>query len=99
MSIKLYTPIGITYQVFNINEYDITYNDLLKYIRLPKNELYDELDETKKIIYKVFIKTIIKLFNNKNNKEIKFDDEISCDNNEFIIVFSYEYYIHNLSEK
>ena len=46
---------------------------------------------------KVFIKTIINLFNYENSKEIKLDDEINCD--EFIIVFSYEYYTHYGEEK
>ena len=36
MLITLYTPIGIEYQKFTINENDITYGDLLKYINLPK---------------------------------------------------------------
>ena len=49
MLITLYTPIGIEYQKFTINETDITYGDLLKYINLPKNELYDELDDSNKI--------------------------------------------------
>ena len=66
MLITLYTPIGIEYQKFDINENDITYGDLIKYINLPKNELYDELDELNKsydMCHKVFIKKIINLFN------------------------------------
>jgi hypothetical protein len=49
MLITLYTSIGIIYQKFEITEHDIIYRDLIKYINLPKNELYDELDESKKI--------------------------------------------------
>ena len=97
MLITLYTPIGIVYQKFNINENDIIYDDLIKYINLPKNELYDELDNTKRILRKVFIKTIINLFTYENNKKIKLNDEILCDSNEFTIVFSYEYYIFHYS--
>jgi hypothetical protein len=93
MLITLYTPIGIVHQKFEITENDIIYNDLIKYIHLPKHELYDELDNTKGIRNKVFIKTIINLFTYENNKEIKLNDEIICDSNEFTIVFSYEYYI------
>jgi hypothetical protein len=93
MFITLYTPIGIVYQTFNINENDIIYDDLIKYINLPKHELYDELDESKKIYCKIFVKTIINLFSYKNNEKINLDNEILCDNNEFTIVFSYEYYI------
>ena len=66
MLITLYTPIGIVYQKFTINETDIIYDDLLKYINLPKHELYDELDELNKsydMCHKVFIKKIINLFN------------------------------------
>ena len=92
MFITLYTPIGIVYQKFTINETDIIYDDLLKYINLPKHELYDELDESIKIRNKVFIKTIINLFNYENSKEIKLDDEIN--GYEFTILFSYEYYIY-----
>ena len=100
MLITLYTPIGIVYQKFNINETDITYGDLLKYINLPKHDLYDELDDSNKIYNKVFIKTIINLFsyNQINSKEIKLDEEINGDIYKFTILFSYEYYIYNLYE-
>jgi hypothetical protein len=97
MLITLYTPIGIVYQKFEINEYDLKYNDLIKYINLPKNELYDEIDElykSKELYKKVFIKTIINLFTYENSEKINLDDEIICNNNEFTIVFSYEYYIY-----
>jgi hypothetical protein len=100
MLITLYTPIGIEYQKFNINENDIIYGDLIKYINLPKNELYDELDESKPIRNKVFIKTIINLFtykNSENSEKINLDDEIICGNNEFSILFNYEYYIFNIN--
>ena len=97
MLITLYTPVGIVYQKFNINETDIIYGDLIKYINIPKNELYDELDNTKNIHYEIFIKTIINLFsyNKINSKDIKLDDEINGDINEFTILFSYEYYIYD----
>ena len=97
MFITLYTPIGIEYQKFTINETDITYGDLLKYINLPKNELFDEFDESKIEYNEVFIKTIINLFsyNQINSKEIKLNDEINGDINEFTILFSYEYYIYD----
>ena len=99
MLIKLYTPIGIEYQKFTINETDITYGDLIKYINLPKNEMYDELDESKRIWNIVFIKTIINLFNYNqiNSKEIKLDEEINS--YKITILFSYEYYIYNYNEK
>ena len=101
MLITLYTPVGIVYQKFNINETDIIYGDLIKYINLPKHELYDELDRSVIIRNKVFIKTIINLFsyNEINSKEIKLNDEINCDINEFTILFSYEYYIKNCNHK
>ena len=99
MLITLYTPIGIVYQKFEINENDIIYGDLIKYINLQKNELYDELDKSKKIYDKVFIKTIINLFSYQNIKEIKLDDEIMCDSDEFTIIFSYEYYIYDCGYK
>ena len=94
MLITLYTPIGIVYQKFTINETDITYDDLIKYINLPKNELYDEIDFSKTICDIVFIKTIITLFNYEKFKEIRLDDQINGDINEFGIMFSYEYYIY-----
>ena len=92
MLITLYTPVGIIYQKFTINEHDITYGDLLKYINLPKNNLYDELDESRNIYDKVFVKTIINLF---SYNQINLDDEINGDINEFTILFSYEYYIYD----
>ena len=91
MLITLYTPIGIVYQKFTINEKDIIYRDLLKYIDIHKNELYNELDKSVKIHNEVFIKTIINLFS--YNQKINLDDEINGDINEFTILFSYEYYI------
>ena len=71
MLITLYTPVGIEYQKFTINEDDIIYGGLIKYINLPKHELYDEFDKSKLIFDKVFIKTIINLFsyNQINSKE------------------------------
>ena len=102
MLITLYTTqIGNVYQKFDINENDITYGDLIKYINLPKHKLFDELDLSKKIWNKVFIKTIINLFsyenneNNENSGKINLDDEIILNSNEFTIVFSYEYYIYD----
>ncbi len=95
MLITLYTPVGIVYQKFNINENDIIYGDLIKYIHLPKHELYDELDESEYIGNKVFIKTIINLFTYENSEKINLDNEILCNNDEFTIIFSYEYYICN----
>ena len=59
MLITLYTPIGIVYQKFEINENDIIYGDLIKYINLPKHELYDELDKSIIVFYKVFIKIFL----------------------------------------
>jgi hypothetical protein len=104
MLITLYTPIGIVYQTFNINENDIIYNDLIKYINLPKHELYDELNELKQFdlsttikFTKVFVKTIINLFtyeNGKNSEKINLDNEILSDSYEFTILFNYEYYIY-----
>ena len=123
MLITLYTPVGIIYQKFTINETDIIYGDLIKYINIPKNELYDEFDlsssssiffdssslsyinlpknnfydESTNIYDKVFVKTIINLFsyNQINSKEIKLDDEINGDINEFTILFSDEYYVYH----
>ena len=96
MLITLYTPVGIEYQKFTINDDDIIYGDLIKYINLPKHELYNELDESNKIFDKVFIKTIINLFsyNQINIKEINLDEEING-NNKFTILFSYKYYIYD----
>jgi hypothetical protein len=74
MLITLYTPVGIVYQKFNINENDIIYSDLIKYINLPQHELYDELDESKKVYDKVFVKTIINLFSYENNEKINLDN-------------------------
>ena len=99
MSVKIYTVAGILYQKFYINENDITYNDLIKYINIQKNELYDEIDYDKFYsINKVFIKTIVNLFTYQTNKEIKLNDVISCDNYEFTILFSYEYYYYRPDE-
>jgi hypothetical protein len=96
MLITLYTPVGIVYQKFEITENDIIYNDLIKYIHLPKHELYDELDELDIFIMfnDIFVKTIINLFFNKNFEKINLDNKILCDSDEFTILFNYDYYIY-----
>ena len=86
---------GIIYQVIEINEYDITYNDLLKYIKKQKHPKYDEYDENNFIINNIVVKTTPQLFNYDNNNNINkicLDDEINFNDNIFVI-FNYKIYV------
>ena len=90
--IKLYTLSGILYQKIDYNENDITYNDLIKYIKKQKHPMIEELNFDKITDNKIFSKTIINLFdyNNTNNK-INLSDEISV--NELFIFIICKYHI------
>ena len=53
--IKLYTGSGKIYQTILVKENDITYNDLIKYIQIPKHPEFDEIDFNEIIYTDVFI--------------------------------------------
>ena len=84
---------GIEYQKFEINENDITYNDLLKYIHLPKHSVYNELKSYESDwIGDVCIKTIVIYISYNSGKIRNIYNKINC---EFTIKFSYKYYIYS----
>ena len=98
--ITFYDYSGNIYQIILPNENDITYNDLIKYIKIPENPQFDEIDFNKKIYNTIFVKTLIILYDyysyysdSNNCNEIKLEDEINKD--KLIIVFDYKYYIHD----
>ena len=92
--ITLYNVSGKVYQTIIPTENDIIYNDLIKYIKIPKHQEFDEIDFNNKIYNnKVSVKTSIMLFYNCDScNEIKLDDEIN--KNELFIMFNHKYYIN-----
>jgi hypothetical protein len=93
--ITIYNGSGTVYQTILPNENDITYKDLIKYIKIPKHSQFDEIDFDYKIFNTIFIKTSIILFDNccshsGSYNEIKLDDEIN--KNELLVMFNYKYY-------
>jgi len=90
--IKLYKISGILYQTIDYNENDITYNDLIKYIKIKKHPKIEELNLDKITNNKIVCKTIINLFdyNNINNK-INLYDEISVSDLFIVIIYKYHY--------
>jgi hypothetical protein len=64
--ITLYNGGGQIYQTIIPNENDITYKDLIKYIKIPKHPKFDEIDFDDEILNTIFVKTSIILFNNDN---------------------------------
>jgi hypothetical protein len=90
--ITIYNGSGSVYQTILPNETDITYFDLIKYIKITKHPEFDEIDFNKKISYKIFIKTSIVLFDYFHHNEIKLDDEIN--ENELLVMFKDKYYLY-----
>jgi hypothetical protein len=88
--ITIYNGSGSVYQTILPNENDITYNDLIKYIKITKHPQFDEINFDKIIYNEVFIKTSIVLFYYFHHDEIKLDDEIN--ENELLVMFKYKYY-------
>ena len=94
MSIHLELFSGIVYQIIILNENDIKYRDLLKYIKFEsKYRIYDE-NTSMNFPFEIFIKLKIKLFNKK--EKINLDDDICLDTNIINIVFNNKYllYLH-----
>jgi hypothetical protein len=94
--IVIYNGSGQVYQTILPNENDITYNDLIKYIKIPKHQEFDEINFDIKIGNTIFIETTIILFDNccshsGSYNEIKLNDEIN--KNELLVMFNYKYYI------
>jgi hypothetical protein len=91
--LELYS--GIQYQKITLNENDIKYRDLLKYIKFEsKYRIFDA--SSKNFPYEIFYKPKIKLFN--KTEKINLDDDICLDKNVLNIVFNNKYllYFYNL---
>ena len=91
--ITIYNGSGSVYQTILPTENDITYDDLIKYIKIPKHPEFDEIDFNYEIDYTVFVETSIILFDNCESgcNKIKLDDEIN--KNELFVMFNYKYYL------
>ena len=88
ISIKTFS--GFLFQTIYVTEDDITYNDLLKYIKIPPHPRFDIFQS--KYNLKITVKPYIKLFHNTN--EVNLNDIIDF-NTELIIGFYFEYYIYH----
>ena len=90
--VRIETLDGIVYQYININENDITYGDLIKYIIKPISK-YNEYNEYIEdfSIDEVYIDTKINLFNTAYAfNTVNLDDEIT--KYTLYILFSFDYY-------
>ena len=86
ISIKTFS--GQLFQTIHVTEDDITYNDLLKYIKIPPHPRFEEYNRNKFTLY-ITVKPYIKLFHITN--EVKLNDIIDFDS-ELTIGFYFKYY-------
>jgi hypothetical protein len=88
--IRIYNASGGIHQQIYITENDNTYNDLIKYIKLPKHPLFDEFNKNKNIlsINNIYVETIPVLSNILG--EVNMNDNINED--ELYIGFKYKYF-------
>jgi hypothetical protein len=93
ISIKTFS--GQPFQTIHVTEDDATYNDLLKYIKIPPHPRFEEYNRK---LYcddcpsYIFVKPYIKLFHITN--EVKLNDIIDFDS-ELTIGFYFKYYYYN----
>jgi hypothetical protein len=86
ISIKTFN--GRIFQTIHVTEDDTTYNDLLKYIKIPPHPRFEEYKNI--ITTDITAKPYIKLFHITN--EVKLNDIIDFDS-ELTIGFYFEYYV------
>ena len=90
--LKINTLSGQLFQTVYVNEDDVTYNDILKYINIPRHPKFEKLSSNGKNYYgEICVKQFVKLFH--ETKEIDFNDNIDF-NKELSILFYCEYYIY-----
>jgi hypothetical protein len=85
ISIKTFS--GQPFQTIHVTEDDTTYNDLLKYIKIPPHPRFEEYNRFTD--YVIGVKPYIKLFH--NTEEVNLNNTIDFDS-ELIIGFYFEYY-------
>ena len=83
--LKINTLSGKLFQTVYVNEDDVTYNDILKYINIPPHPKFKNLSTYGKI----YVKQFVKLFHVEN--EIDFKDNIDF-NKDISILFYCKYY-------
>jgi hypothetical protein len=83
--LKINTLSGQPFQTIHVNEDDVTYNDLLKYINIPPHPKFKNFH----IYKKIYVRQFVKLFHVTN--EINFKDNIDF-NKDISILFYCEYY-------
>ncbi len=89
--ISITTFSGQPFQTIHVTEDDTTYNDLLKYIKIPPHPRFEGY--TRKIFTDgITVKPYIKLFHITD--EVKLNDIIDFDS-ELTIGFYFEYYVYN----
>jgi hypothetical protein len=88
ISIKTFT--GEIFLTIYVTEDDTTYNDLLKYIKIPQHPRFETSNY--EYNYYITVKPYIKFFHNTN--EVKLNDIIDF-NTELIIGFYFEYFVYN----
>ena len=86
--ISIRTFSGQPFQTIHVTEDDTTYNDLLKYIKIPPHPRFEKYDRDIFTDY-IVVKPYIKLFHTTN--EVKLNDIIDFDS-ELIIGFYFQYY-------
>jgi hypothetical protein len=91
--ISIQTVSGIQYQTIYVSECDIINSHLLKYIKKPKHQIFDELSDSQYFYYyEIFVDTQINLL--YDGKSINLDDTIDFDKI-LIITFTYNYFYNN----
>jgi hypothetical protein len=88
ISIKTFS--GQLFQTIHVTEDDITYNDLLKYIKIPPHPRFEEYNR-ELFTRDITVKPYIKLFHITD--EVKLNDIIDFDS-ELTIGFYFEYYAY-----
>jgi hypothetical protein len=92
MSLSIKTFYEQPFQTIHVAEDDTTYNDLLKYIKIPPHPRFKNYDQN---IFStsITVRPYIKLFHNANANEVRLNDIIDFDS-ELTIGFYFEYYVY-----
>ena len=91
--ISIHTISGEQYQNIYVSECDVRNDHLLKYIRKPKHQIFNELSDSQYFYYyEIFVDTQINLL--CDGKSINLDDPIDFDKI-LIITFNYDYFYNN----
>jgi hypothetical protein len=94
--ITIYNGSGSVYQTILPTENDITYDDLIKYIKIPNNPKHKKTNDIGQDGgMSIYIKTSIILFDNCKSdcNKINLDDEIN--KNELFVMFNTKYSVYD----